>query len=124
MLMNNKMFDRFLILHKFCKKKKVLILGLLQFSAHASQVLLAGVPGGYSRLSSFLAPAIDWPVSESDELTIFERVLKLNKENSQCDAPCEDVNENLYKTGLGHLTWMWDKSIAPSIFTPIGAFSS
>ena len=59
--MNNKMFDRYYCIN-FAKKKKVvlnvLILGLLQFSAHASQVLLAGVPGGYSRLS-FLAPVID-----------------------------------------------------------------
>ena len=42
-----------------------------------SQVLLAGVPGGFSRGSSVFAPPTDWSVSY--ELNNLERDVKLNK---------------------------------------------
>ena len=32
-------------------------------ACETSQVLLAGVPGGFSRGSSVIAPPTDWPVS-------------------------------------------------------------
>ena len=43
-------------------------------TCETSQVLLAGVPGGFSRGSPVFAPPTDWPVSYN-----LERDVKLNK---------------------------------------------
>ena len=52
-------------------------------SCETSQVLLAGVPGGFSRGSPVFAPPTDWPVSwdESNEYT--QRMLWIKKKEKK-----------------------------------------
>ena len=47
-------------------------------TCETSQVLLAGVPGGFSRGSPVFAPPTDWPVSYE-----LERDVKLNKKKKK-----------------------------------------
>ena len=46
-------------------------------TCETSQVLLAGLPGGFSRGSPVFAPPTDWPISYE-----LERDVKLNKKNN------------------------------------------
>ena len=50
-------------------------------TCETSQVLIAGVPGGFSRGSPVFAPPTDWPVSY--ELKNLERDVKLNQKKKK-----------------------------------------